>query len=582
MKIKKIIISNKKMVKLLTILIYVISICIYELGICNGKEIKNYIENGCLIYNFSFPRLVLYIIFLIFLTKFIKKNIDDVLKSLNTKTKKIILGIYIPTSIIIITYVLLKWTSIYKVMTIAITLLMGFIFIIYISSNYIKNIIVTTFTLGIVFTFATDFHHSIDEKKHMMSAINLANGNFNYTENPLNEPVYNNIIFNCDIDSFVQFFSQRYESGLTGEWNRTEETEIYYLSSSPADYNFILYIPSATGILFAKLLGGSVADIYIIGRIFNLITYALLLIIIMKLLPYKKKIFYIIFMLPFTVLIAASYSIDGICIGLLGIFIAYCLNLCERKYETIKLKQIITLIVLFLLCMLAKNLAYFSILIFIFVLPIFKILKNNKKSLPILISIILIISVIGMIFLINKLNVANSEGGDPRGGTTSVKGQIEFLVNSPINILKVGLTHMGNSILNYNWYTDLNHSGFFGEYSSQIFLLEFFFIIYVIITDNEKIVNKRINLVSIVTFLAVFITTSFMLYLTFTPVGEINLLGYQPRYITPILPIILMLLNDKRFISKSSDEKQKNIDLNICLILGFFTFIDLLCLTHIV
>ena len=73
-----------------------------------------------------------------------------------------------------------------------------------------------------------------------------------------------------------------------------------------------------------------------------------------------------------------------------------------------------------------------------------------------------------------------------------------------------------------------------------------------------------------------------MLYLTFTPVGEINLLGYQPRYITPILPIILMLLNDKRFISKSSDEKQKNIDLNICLILGFFTFIDLLCLTHIV
>ena len=76
---------------------------------------------------------------------------------------------------------------------------------------------------------------------------------------------------------------------------------------------------------------------------------------------------------------------------------------------------------------------------------------------------------------------------------------------------------------------------------------------------NEKIVNKRINLVSIVTFLAVFITTSFMLYLTFTPVGEINLLGYQPRYITPILPIIVMLLNDKRFISKSSDEKQKNI-----------------------
>ena len=42
------------------------------------------------------------------------------------------------------------------------------------------------------------------------------------------------------------------------------------------------------------------------------------------------------------------------------------------------MKQILTLMVLFALCLLAKNLAYCAIILFIFVLPIFKILKNNK------------------------------------------------------------------------------------------------------------------------------------------------------------------------------------------------------------
>ena len=42
-----------------------------------------------------------------------------------------------------------------------------------------------------------------------------------------------------------------------------------------------------------------------------------------------------------------------------------------------------------------------------------------------------------------------------------------------------------------------------------------------------------------------------MLYLTFTPVGQINISGYQPRYVTPLLPMVLMLINNKRFIGKS-------------------------------
>lgn len=84
--------------------------------------------------------------------------------------------------IITIIYVLIRWISIYKALTLTITLLMGLLFIIYVTSDYIKNVILITFTLGVVFTFSTDFNHAIDEKKHIMSASNISAGNLNYVK----------------------------------------------------------------------------------------------------------------------------------------------------------------------------------------------------------------------------------------------------------------------------------------------------------------------------------------------------------------------------------------------------------------
>lgn len=574
--------KNRKMLKILTIVIYALSILIYEIGICNGEVLKKFFSTREFLYNFSMCRIALYIIFFILLFKNIDKFIENTIETLKLKSKKIILCIYIPLMIIVDIYVLIRWISIYKALTLIIALLMGLLFIIYITSNYIKNVIVITFTFGTIFTFSTDFNHAIDEKKHIMSVINIAGGNFNYVKNPLCESAYNNIIFNCDIDSFIQFFAKKYEVNLTDEWNRTEETELYYICSSPADYNFILYIPSTIGVTFAKILGGSIADVYIVGRLFNLIAYSLMVILILKLLPYKQKIFFIIYMLPFQLLLAASFSVDGICLGILGIFIAYCLKLSEINYKEIKLKQILILMALFALCLLVKNLAYCAIILFIFVLPIGKILKNNKKSLPIIFSIIAVAAVICGVLLVNKLTATASFGGDPRGGDTSLIRQVQFLLETPSNIVKVGFEHVMNSLLNYNWYTYLNNVSFFGKYNAQIFFLELIFIVYAVCTDNSKEVSLRTKIVSIITFIGVFASTSLMLYLIFTPVGQINISGYQPRYLTPIFPILFMLVNNKKLVGKMSAQDLEKQDISISLVSGMFIIIDLFCLIYVI
>ena len=251
-------------------------------------------------------------------------------------------------------------------------------------------------------------------------------------------------------------------------------------------------------------------------------------------------------------------------------------------YEKIKLKQILTLMILYAMCLLAKNLAYCAIIIFVLVLPIKRVIKNNKKSLPIISTILIIAMLVCATLMVNKLFTAAADGGDIRGGETSLLGQAKFLLESPLNIVKVGFEHIMNALLNYNWYTDLNHATFFGKYSTQIFFMELIFIIYISCTDEYVEIKKRTQIVSIITFLGVFASTSLMLYLTFTPVGQINISGYQPRYMISLFPIILMLINNKKNIIDKEQLKEKTSEVNVCLTQGMFIIIDLIFLISIV
>ena len=76
--------------------------------------------------------------------------------------------------------------------------------------------------------------------------------------------------------------------------------------------------------------------------------------------------------------------------------------------------------------------------------------------------------------------------------------------------------------------------------------------------------------------------TSLMLYLTFTPVGQINISGYQPRYVLPILPLLLMLINSNRFIGKSNEIDEEKTDVFVSIISIVLIAIDFICLIYIV
>ena len=556
--------KNEKLSKLeiVTILIITMSIFIYEICFCNLKDI---VVNNT--YNFSLFRIVMYIIFILLYIKFGKQFTEEAQKTLHSK-KKIIYA-YVIISIIYMIYKITTESHYYIISLLILTVLNGLLFILYVTKDYIKNIIITILTLGFIFSISTEYYHVVDEKKHFLSSLNVAVGNFNFDKALTNEE-FNNIGFELPA---VNFAMEYFSKGTSFKMQRIPEGESVF--STPADYSPITYLPASIGINIARLFKGSIADIFIAGRIANIITYGILLIIIFKLLPFKKDVFYSLYLLPMTFALAGSYSVDGITIGLVGIFIAYVLKLYKENYDSVNLKQFFILIALFILALMCKNGSYLGIAILIFILPIIKIIKNNKKILSLVLTVLLIAFILG---IYQGSKITGNNDGDVRVKDTSPVRQVEFLLKDPTNILKVYGNYLKDSLLNLNWYKGFNLKVFCGNNYSAISFCLFIFILYTAITDSSYTFRNKEKIVMYLTFAATFFITTLVLYLAYTQVGKLTIGGYQARYLIAIMPLILININSKKVSQNYANEDEYN---KTSLCMGIFTILDLISIISI-
>ena len=570
---RRIILPNfsERILSFLTFAIYIITMLIFEIGYCNASNMVNIVNRNFneITYNFSLCRLIMYIVILILVGTFRKRFVNDAIETLEiNKYKKIFTYLYLflgVLTIIVASIIVAKFPLLSRGMSIGMmAVLVGAIVAIYISNNILKNVIIITLNLGMIFSISTNFNHAIDEKKHFMTAFNIAFGNFDYVENPITDSGIEQLPQISKFSTINQFLEKKYEPNITNEVNKED------IPSTPAEYNCLGYLPAALGIFIGKTLGGSIIDIYIMGRIFNLVFYTFLITIALKLIPYKKNIFAVIFLMPMALILAATYSNDGYCIGTVAIFIAYCLKLKYEK-ETINIKDFGILIGLFLLMLTAKSMAYILVGCIALMLPIKATLKKNKKYLPI-ITIVSIISVI--ILILGVITVKNTHiKEDARAaGNISVSGQINSILHNPVLDIRVAANHIKNTFLNMNWYKMLHDDKFFTENCQVVLIPLMLFMLYVAITEDDynfKISNK---VVMIVTFLFVYGMTSLVLYLSFSPVGSLNIGGYQTRYIIPILPLLLFCLSSNNIIVKNKE----NRNFNITIISGIFVMLGIM------
>ena len=553
---------NKEVARVLTIVFGGLSILFFEVFYCNAAWVRGIISGDSFSYIFSVCRLVIYVLMVIGAVVFVKKtNFWDKGTYFNNNVKKALIAFYLLLAIITLIVGLAAIPHfvlhIRKISVLMIAVLMFGIFLVNASNDVVKNTGLILMAFGLVFTIATDFNHAIDEKKHFMTAYNVSFLNFDYSDHPVTDKRIDKLPQLSDIDTIDGFLEESYIADVTNDVNM-EDTP-----STPAGYNIIFYIPSALGITFARVIGGSIIDIYILGRVFNLLMYVLLVCFAIKITPYKKNIFAVVAAIPFMLLLGATYSIDGYCIGLAYVFIAYCFKL-KKEVKIIKLKQFMILSILFILLILAKNFAYVFVGLLIFTLPIKRTLKEYKKYWPVIAAVVGVMIVLAVIIFGTIVSKELNVVPDNRTSGNDAGAQLSYIFSHPVHDIKLAIFHIRDTLMNFNWFTGMFATTFFSKNSIFLMLPLMLFILYVAVTEDDYNFKIRAKILFVVCFMLVYGMTSVALYLSFTKVGALNVAGYQTRYIAPILPLLLFCLSSDKLKTVSNKNQNRNLNIALC------------------
>lgn len=523
----------------ITTAIYFAIIVIYELFYCNFEFVLKIIPT----YNFSLYRFIAYLIIYLVFYKFKDKFIERAIDGFQSKFK----CYFVDISIIIILSILIASLSliiITKTFTISniilfISGLMLSLLIFYISNNMLQNVVVTALLIGTIFSISITFNNQLDEKRHFLSSYSIATGNFNLKKASIDESVAA-MPKPMNTRHFIQYFKEYPTNNITKEFSDKA------IEDTPTDYLNFSYIISGLGIFIAKTLGGSIADIYITGRIFNLLGYIFIMVLALKVLPYKKNILYAMFFMPMLLALASVYSVDGIGTAIIALFIAYCLKL--QQQENITIKETIYLIILLILAALIKSVGYVGIALIIFILPLKKIIKQNKKYMKyIAIFFAAIICIITLVYIM-RIN----EPGDSRMQNTNTLMQFKFIMQNPLQYAKILLLHIIKVFKNIKGLSFLNAPMYFNTTYYYVFIVLTTYLLFISITDSTKQLNYKTRLVFIFTFLTILAMTSTAMYLGYTPVGANYILGFQMRYMFPILFLLLSSISITRLELKNN------------------------------
>lgn len=561
-KIKKI---GHKDIFLTTTIIYCVIVLLYELFYCNFRFFTGAIQS----YNFSLYRIIVYCVVYFIYYKLKDKFINNAVETLNSKAKCCFIDIIIFFTILlslVLICIAIKNLSV-NIIIAFIALLMFNLFALYISNSIVKNAIITALLFGIIFSISVTFNNQLDEKRHFLSSYSVAIGELNL-KNPKVDETVADMPRMMKTTQFIEYFEQNVAEKTTEDFSNKR------LEDTPNNYMVVSYLVSGTGIFISKLLGGSVADIYITGRIFNLLGYIALIILALKTLPYKKYIFYSIFFMPMLLALASVYSADGIGTALVALYIAYCLKLHEK--DNINIKEVSILLLLLILAASIKSVGYIGIALIIFILPLKKIISQNKKYIKYIIPLFLIILL--AVLFVYKSNI--NAPGDTRVQGTDTKAQFEYVLNNPLQYCKILINHTIDTFTSLRGMSFLNAPMFFNKTYYNMFLVITMYLLFISITDSSKQIKIKNRLLFIFTFLVVFAMTSTSMYLSYTKVGANYINGHQMRYIFPTLSLLLMSISIKKF-GLDIEKKFKYSNLYVAYPIMIFLIISVLDLVVI-
>ena len=348
-------------------------------------------------------------------------------------------------------------------------------------------------------------------------------------------------------------------SGLVGHYNLSSGyarmMREMFSSSSPGtevslpfhyDLTYpVMYLPQALGLALGRLLGGNFVQIFLLGRLFNLLFYSLCVYWAIRMTPGHKMLFIMVGLTPMAIHQAASLSYDAFNIGgSLLLFGAVFKAASWKGKATIREFLVIVLIGLMLIPAKPTN---FPLLLTWLLIPSKRFQSKRQKWIWLIgvwlltLVAVLLIQMNGISGVATSYNMAvNWEGKQ--------NYSIAYALAHPMETVKVYL----NTIrINGSWLFYQSIGNVLGGQTIplpmkyiKIYLLLLIFCVLRRESGNNCVIWKDRAILLGSAALSVFLTMTTM-FLIWTSEGIETIQGLQGRYFTPfLLPALLCLNND--------------------------------------
>lgn len=346
---------------------------------------------------------------------------------------------------------------------------------------------------------------------------------------------------------------------IVRNWDRLypRSDKIRVSRHSPVRTTPLIYIPQILGISLARILKLNSMGLITLGKLLNLIAYALLLSYAIYLLPFGKKILFAAALLPMSVHLGASMSYDAMIIALVSVFLAKVFSIAYEK-EKAGLRDIL------LLALLA---AVFSPCKMIYSLLIFSYLiigdeKFRSKAMKYGGFALILCAFAVSMFWVNAATIESyaTAGSNNLEWAGEAGYTIRELIRRPLFTMRM----FYHTLL---WQAQYYHMTMIGAYLGNIdealdipyILIQVFSLGLLLLSlrggEGKNPMKPRERLWIGLLLLAVIGAALLSMFIAWTPRNADTILGVQGRYFLPLLPPALLLLDNPCIIRRI-----KNID----------------------
>ncbi len=460
--------------------------------------------------------------------------------------------------------------------------------------NFLAKVAIALLFCGLAFTFANPPMQAPDEELHFLRSYAISLGRFDFDYERTYSEDINKLMAafpGAWVNAHTSQGTTEDENGNTKTYSTAgyalkqngEQGEVFgvaqgfanYFDESfegeqiqePLSFAFLPYIPSAIGMAFARLIGFSALGCFYAGRIANLLCYIVLSVLALKNCQRYKTIFLAIIFMPMSLYMAASLNYDALLLGCYWYLASfYCMDKIDKK-------ALLSFLAVFVYINAVKP---WISLLFI-AIPLFlpasawcvQKLKKWQFAVAFVVSGVAITAFVewyGTVFRQNYPVVERMLGDTVNGGE-----QLVFLLSNPLRTIAI---FIGTLYENTFFIGDL---GVFGYLDLPIAFINIFspliLMLGVVLSINKKSTLPVLPSVGLGAFTVCYVGALLAaLYLTYTPVGMVRVIGLQARYFLPaylLFAILLCAVLSKVFTLRSATVDTCKVALPVMSIFGF-------------